>query len=206
MDSWLRKGSRDDLQSVDLKKCNCVCQSPGAYLLPAAAPCNCSVHSHFPLRSCRRHAPGTPRLPAAGRPRRCNTPGSDLAGLARGSDETAPFPPTGSVSGVYWEQEWEELTSHLVGSDLSRCAAFVLERLLLFCKTPLRFVPDVAEQEGGLGGVLNSTKWQQDGVGHLQGIAGNGGTEGHAEAAVLALKFNVVFILTLAAAIRQERT
>lgn len=62
------------------------------------------------------------------------------------------------------------------------------------------FVPDVPEQEGGLCGVLNSAKRQQDRVGHLQGVAWNGGTERHAEAAVLALKFNVVFILTLAAA------
>lgn len=77
------------------------------------------------------------------------------------------------------------------------------ERLLLFCKSHLQLVPDVSEQEGGLCGVLNRAKRQQDRVGHLQGVARNGGTERHGEVAVLALKFNVVFILTLVAATTQ---
>lgn len=88
-----------------------------AYLLPAAAPCNCSVHSHFLLQTCRWHAPGTPVLPVAGRPQWCNTPGSALAGLARGLGETASCPPTGNMSGVYcWRGNvmQGELTSRLL--------------------------------------------------------------------------------------------
>lgn len=52
-----------------------------------------------------------------------------------------------------------------------------------------------------MGGVLNSAKRQQDRFRHLQGVARNGGTERHTEGAVLALKFNVVFVFTLVAAI-----
>lgn len=52
-------------------------------------------------------------------------------------------------------------------------------------------------------GVLNSTEWQQDGVRHLQGTTGNGGTERYLKAPVFSLKFNAVLMLTLGEAIRQ---
>lgn len=67
---------------------------------------------------------------------------------------------------------------------------------------PNSYQPDIFEQEIGFGRVLNSAEWKQHGVRHLQGMAGDDGTETHLEAAIFTLKLNAVFILTLYRAVR----
>lgn len=75
----------------------------------------------------------------------------------------------------------------------------------LFFLRRIGFIPDIFEKESGIRRVSDSTEWQQHRVRHLQGTAGNGGTEAYLEAAaIFTFKINAVLILTLRRAVGKK--